>query len=160
MTENEAAAAVAAWVEATLSDLAVVYPYQTAQRGALPDAMVDVQSKTIDRGDERFPHRNIQQAWMRIFTVQASLMVDSPSEAAADQQETEQLRGFGADLEASALADATLGGSLPQSPMPSLVSPVMVFDYELPFIQYPDGTRGRQMVATFIVADLMPEGGK
>lgn len=160
MNENEVATAVANWVEATLTDLEVVYAYETAQRGALPDAMVDVRSKTIDRGDDRFPHHQLAQAWMRVFTVTASLMVDSPSEASADREETEQLRSFGATLEQSALDDATLGGELPLTPAVVICSPIMDFDYEQPFIQYPDGTRGRQMLATFAIAELIPEGDK
>lgn len=153
MNEQDAAVAVRDWVLATLPELAAARHYLTAEKSELPDVMADVAHKRLVRGpDERFPFAQLQQAGVRVFDCELSLMVES-SGGTADQAETEQLRDFGARLEASLLSDATLGGRV------QMASPLAEFDYSSPFVEWADGTRGRQLVVTLAVGELVPEIG-
>lgn len=148
MTEDDVAVAVAEWASDTLPELLASRSWLTAQKTQLPDVVVDVAEKSIALADARFPRlTEIQQTAMRIFEVEAIFMVDSNTEPGADQAETELLRSFGARLEASLLADGTLGDKV------FAASPLCNFNYRLPFVQYADGTRGRQMTMAFSVAE-------
>lgn len=157
MNEQQIALAVAAWVEETLPGLARVYPYVTAGKAELPDAVVDVTTKRLIPEDlENFPFAQLQQSWLRVFTLELSIMTAlepadgaSIEEGSADvaQRETEQLRGFGAALEAALYADTTLGERV------YMASPRLEIDYAAPFVEYADGTRGRQFVASMAVAE-------
>ena len=151
MTEREVAEAVSAWVGETLPDLTKTYAFLPATRTTLPDAAIEVLEKRISRGDDerRFPYNQLQQADLRVFECLVSVIVASDAEGTADEEETQQLQSFGAALEAALLEDATLGGRV------MMCSPLAVFDYRLPFIQYHDGTRGRQLEANIAVAELV-----
>jgi hypothetical protein len=147
MTENEVAEAVAAWAVETLPELNASYHYLSASKGALPDVMVDVDEKTRVAEHPAFPGVRIQQADLRVFELTMALMVESGDGPTADKDETEQLRDFGSRLETALVADATLGERVP------MAAPAAVFNYRLPFVQYDDGTRGRQMTVTMFVAE-------
>lgn len=148
MTEQQVAEAVEAWVAETLDELVESYPYVTAQRGRLPDAMVDVESKSISTSDSAFPFSQLQQRLLRVFNVSVNIMVEQNGGVEDDRLETEQLRDFGARLEVSGTTDATLGGRV------FMLSPLMDINYSLPFVEYPDGTRGRQMQVALAVGEL------
>lgn len=150
MTENDCAIAVRDWADSVIPALATARHYLPSQKTILPDVAVEVEEKSIVMRDDRFSTRDIQQAALRVFELTLAFMVEnSPG---ADQAESEQLRSFGADLERSLLTDGTLGGRV------QMASPIMRFDYRLPFVEYPDGTRGRQMTMSFPVAELVQPG--
>lgn len=152
MNEQQVAQAVRDWAKAVLPELKASRHYLSAQKTELPDVQADVARKRLVRGpDERFPFAQLQQAGLRIFDCELSLMVERDEEAGvqADQRETEQLRDFGDRLEASLLADATLGDRV------QMASPLAEFDYSSPFVEWADGTRGRQLVVTLAVAELV-----
>ncbi len=148
MTEQECAEAVTAWIAEELDELVANYSYLTAQRGSLPDVMVDVEEKAITAGDTSFPFSQLQNRMLRVFSLTANIMVEQNGGLEEDRLETEQLRDFGSRLEVSGLTDATLGGRV------FMLSPLMSFTYALPFVEYPDGTRGRQMQVTLSVGEL------
>lgn len=156
MTEDECAIAVTEWVRAVLPDLAEGRSWITAQKTLLPDVVVDVAEKAIAVSDERFPQLDISQAALRLFEVEMALMVEKAvgdPDSEADEKETVKLREFGAALEASLLTDGTLGGRV------FAASPVDArFNYRLPFVEYADGTRGRQMTFSFPVAEPIHPG--
>lgn len=156
MYESEIAAAVEDWVKEVLPELAATYPHVTAAKADLPDGQVDLRRKaiTMGRGDERFPYEQLQQRLLRVFDLQISFMVERGEGATpedqldADLKGTEELRSFGERLEQALLGNATLGDRV------QVASPICEMDYALPFVEYPDGTRGRQMMFSMSVAEL------
>jgi hypothetical protein len=150
VNEQETAVAVEAWVNEVLPELKASYPHVTASKGDLPDTMVDVRQKSITLGgeDNRFPWGALQQRMLRVFSITVSFLVDTTEED-GDAEETAELRDFGDRLEASLLNDATLGDRV------EMASPFCTFDYALPFVGYPDGTRGRQMTLDMATAELV-----
>lgn len=151
MTELEVSDAVKAWVLATCEDIETGYSYPVASKlGALPDAVVIVSRKTVAPDQPEFPFAQLEQMWMRAFTVEVSIMVESDEDGEAAH---EQLQGFGELLEQSLLSDATLGGRV------EMCSPQVVFDYSTPFAEYEDGTRGRLLFVTMTVGELIEQPG-
>jgi hypothetical protein len=111
-----------------------------------------VAEKLIVLSDERFRSIDIEQTAIRVFELECAFLTALPDEPNRDEAETAQLRDFGSRLEASLLTDGTLGGRV------EAASPLMRINYRLPFVQYGDGTRGRQMTAEFPVAEsVQPE---
>lgn len=162
MTENEVAQTLTEWLMGMLGPteldpdkaLQVGYPFLPSQKGALPDVSVEVAQKRLSRGAEErlfFPMRDIEQTFLRVFECQVTFMVEvqSTQSMASDEAEQELLREYGARVEASILADASLGGRLGSA----FISPVSLFDYRLPFVQYGDGTRGRQATVVLAVGE-------
>lgn len=152
MTEDQVAEQLVAWARAELTELQEGRAWLTAQKTKLPDVVADVEEKSVVLSDPRFPRLDIEQAALRVFDCVLAFMVAIDKEAApagqtVDQAETKLLRDFGARLEASLLSDGTLGGRV------FMASPLVSFDYRLPFVQYEDGTRGRQMVTRLAVAE-------
>ena len=163
MTEQEVAEAMADWLTELLSDTALgngsglkaAYPYISAEKGALPDVMADVREKRVGLGAEEpfFPLRQLQQTMIHAFECELSFLVETGNGPAAAADETALLRLYGATIEAAVIDDASLGERLGDA----FCSPIMRFNYDSPFIQYADGTRGRQMVATLAVGELIQE---
>lgn len=157
MTEREVALAVEQWINEVIPALERSYPYVTAGKANLPDAMIDVQEKSITRGkgDERFPWAELQQRTLKVFDIQVSLMVDRGDVATPDEREkadelgTVQLQEFGAELEDALLSQPTLGDRV------QMASPYHNANYALPFVKYADGTRGRQMTFSMSVGELV-----
>lgn len=153
MNEDDIAVAVVEWAREQLPELNEGRSWLTAHKTKLPDVVADVAEKAIVLRDERFPRLDIEQAALRVFEVEMSFMVDKQTGDTADREETMQLRDFGARLEASLASDGTLGDRV------FAASPVgATFSYRLPFVQYEDGTRGRQMALSFPIAEpVQPE---
>lgn len=150
MTEREVAEAVRDWARELLPDLVAGYAFLTAQKGELPDVAVEVAEKRIELGDPTlFPHSAIQQVQLRVFDVSMLLMVEKNTGQAADEQETQQLQAFGAAIDDAVRDDTTLGDRVP------LTSPFLRIDYRLPFVRWPDSTRGRQMEVNLVVGELI-----
>lgn len=153
MSDNECALAVTAWVNEVLPELAEARHWVTMQKTRLPDAVVDVEESGIALEDSRFSRRRIQQAALKVFEVAVLLMVEHNEGDEPDRVEQEQLRDFADRLQSSLLSDGTLGSRV------QMASPLVRFTYRLPFVQYQDGTRGRQLTVNFPVAELVPAGG-
>ena len=159
MNEAEVTAAVIAWADALIDEIETTYDYPAAQvTGALPDFACEVLHKRIVRGDpELFPFSAIDQAWLRVFDCQISIMVDMGSTEADARNAHLQLYGFGETIENAIRSDAELGGELEAR---CFASPILDFDYSLPFAERPGGVRGRIMTVALSVGELIeePEG--
>lgn len=163
LNEQGVAVRVKEWLEELVPDLAVVYPHVTAGKGALPDAAVDVQAKrTVPEDLEFFPFRQLQGTWLRVFPVEISVLVAYEPEdvgldpdvatveeqsAAIEASEQQFLRNVGAGIEESIFADTSLGDRV------YMVSPRIEIDYTAPFVEYDDGTRGRQMAVSIAICE-------
>lgn len=141
--EAEVVEAVAEWVTALVPELETVYQFATAGKAALPDVVIDVERTTVERDDPRFPHFQLQQAWLDVFEVVLSFMVDNTDAAAA----AALLRDVGWRVREQVRLDGTLGQRV------FLTSPFVEVDYVPQFVEYADGTRGRQAVARIVVAN-------
>ena len=151
MGEQEIAAAIEAWVQEVLGDdLKQTYPHVTAAKTELPDAQVDVRDKAVQMGgDQRFPWGELQNRMVKIFEVAVSLLVAKEDGLEADAESTAQLRDFGERLEHALLHQPTLNDRV------QMASPFHTITYALPFVEYPDSTRGRQMTLNMAVAELV-----
>lgn len=147
MSTHDIVTAVATWTVATCDPpIQGSYPYiPSSKTTALPDVVVEVAEKTLVIDDPRFPFAALQQTFIRVWSLGVSIMVDntSPDDAA------EQLEDYADQLEAAIFQDSTLGGTVP------FVSPFLNFDFTAPFVEYPDGTRGREMNMTMHVGELV-----
>lgn len=152
MTEDQCAIAITAWVQQVLPELNAARSWLTAHKTELPDVVVDVAEKSIQLRDDRFPRIDFEQAALRVFEVEFAMMVEHKPDPGADELETKELRDYGARLEVSLLTDGTLGGRV------FMASPLVTFNYRLPFVQYEDGTRGRQSVVALAVAEPVQSG--
>lgn len=159
MNEAQVTTAVVTWA-ADLLGIETTYDYPAASlTGPLPDLACEVLHKRISTGSaetDRFPFAAIQQAWLRVFDCQLSIMVDAGSTADDERTAHQQLYGYGEALEAI-MADAELDGNLTEG---CFASPLIDADYSLPFAQRPQGARGRIMTVDLSVAELIeiPEG--
>lgn len=149
MTSEGVCNEVLEWVMA-ITDIDTGYDFIPAQStGPLPDVIVDVEHVNVVETSDLFPHANIQQAWVRVYTMGVSIMVDNTEPETA----AESLRDYADALGASLLANGTLGGRVP------MVSKRHEFDFTLPFTVRNDGTRGREMTMSMTVAELVEEEG-
>lgn len=114
---------------------------------ALPDVVVEVAAKRLTSEDPLFPYRGLQQKWVKVWSLALSIMVDNADEAAA----AEALETYADQLEAALLQDGSLGGRVP------FASPFLSFDFTAPFVEYADGTRGREMNVVMHVGDLVED---
>lgn len=155
MDELEIADAVAEWLEETLPALKKVWPFQTSAKTVLPDGMVEIQDKSIALGEEfvqRFPWGQLQQRMLKVFEIQVTCMVDAkgaPEDPTSSKETDDVLKGYGAAVETALLSQPTLGDRV------QMASPLHTANYRLPFAQYPDGIKGRQMEFTMWVAELV-----
>jgi hypothetical protein len=143
VTADQVIQAVVAWARETLPELIGSYAYAPAGKTeALPDVVAD--HATIEYlidDDRRFPWLSLQQTILAVHSVGMSFMVTNANEGAA----AAALRGYADALAASLLADGTLGGRVP------MASPLMTFDFTRPFVEYQDGTRGREVTMELAV---------
>lgn len=139
---------VLAWVRATLPTLAAGYEYApTGKDGGLPDAVVELERSDTVSSDPRFPYSQLQQVALDTFEVVTSIMVENsiPDQAAI------ALREFAATLREQARRDPTLGGRV------FLVSQQIEADYIPQFVEYEDGTRGRQVQIRMTIGNIVSE---
>jgi hypothetical protein len=161
MDEREVSEALRDWALDVCDDaalapfdgLVVGYAFLVDMAGNLPNVMVDLQHKGLKYGpDERFPYAELQQVWLRIFDANLSFMVASEGLVSdRAEQETQHLQKIGAVIEQAVQTNADLGGRV------QMASPLLDFNYALPFVQYDDGTKGRQMILSIAVAELIEE---
>jgi hypothetical protein len=143
MTSDEVAAGTVAWAREVLPDLQDGYDYSVATKNLLPDVVVEFADQMIRLADTEFPYIDLQETMIVRYDLILSFMVDNTE----PQNAATQLRSFADALILSILQDGTLGGRVPY------VSPFVTFDYTPPFVQYADGTEGREMTMTLSVAD-------
>lgn len=147
--------AVLDWFRDTLPDLKTGYGHLTERKGdaelaawgtgEFPDVLVDVATTQDGQQFAEFPYAQLQQAWVRIWRIDFSIMVDNVDTIAASKQ----LRDFTDQLRSTIAGDGNLGGRV------QLASPIMTFDFTQPFVKYADGTRGREVVGTMAVGELI-----
>lgn len=145
---NAIVAGVAEWLALQLAELeGRIYDHVPARKPlGLPDAVVELaRSATRIGGGEQFAMFDIQQALMYTADVDVSFMVDNADTAAA----AHQLRDFESRLIRAVLSDADLGGRV------TCVAPELAFDFASPYVEYEDGTKGREMTMTITVGDLV-----
>lgn len=154
MGTDDVNAAVLDWMRETLPDLKTGYDHipegKDAARasfgdGSLPDVIVDVAETTDGQDFPEFPYAQLQQAWVRVWRVSFSIMADNeiPADAA------KQLRDFADQLRSTIAGDGNLGDRV------QFASPIMSFDFTQPFVRYDDGTKGREVVGTMAVGELV-----
>ena len=146
--EQTTATAVVDWALETCPTIVGSYDYAAlGKTQGLPDIVVEVERAVTAIGDPRFPYAQIQQTWLRVYELVASIMVDNgdPQAAAFD------LREFSRDLATAARRDPSLGGRV------FLTSPAIESDFLPQFVQYPDGSEGRQLQVRLAVCHLLPE---
>jgi hypothetical protein len=147
MTSEDAVQALGAWARATIDELIANYDHVPASKPeGLPDVVVEAARTGIAGAeDTRFRYwAQLQQANVYFVESTLSFMVDNsdPASAAA------LLRSMENRLLMSVIRDATLGGRVP------FASPLIEFDFTGPFVEYVDGTKGREMTMTIAVGDL------
>lgn len=158
---REVAELVVEWAQEKAPTIVATYPQTIASSsGDLPDAAAYVKSHQIVPEDrENFPFAALQQFWLHTYEVELSVMVeqeqpDDASEldkaaAAADKA----IREIGDGLMESAIEDSTLGERV------QMTSPRIQADYSEPFIDRPDGVRGRPVFVRLVVADTVEDVG-
>ncbi len=149
MTQDEIVEAVLEWVVATVPDVeGNTYSHMPTEREkALPDVCCDITSTEVMRNDPDFPLLGLQQVVADVSRVGLSFMVDAGMTEATALAATQLLRSFIDSLKAGLLADHTLGGRVP------FASPFLLVDSEPRFIEWGSGTRGREIVVLFSVAE-------
>lgn len=147
-------AAVLDWMHETLPELATGYDYLGERRdadlavfgdGSFPDVIVDVATTQDGQEFSEFPYAQLQQTWVRIWRINFSIMVDNSASRAASKQ----LRDFSDTLRRAISTDGNLGERV------QLASPIMTFDFTQPFVRYQDGTRGREVIGSMAVGELI-----
>jgi hypothetical protein len=147
MTEAQVPQALCDWAAEVLPELEATYPEGVTAKGSLPDLVAELNSTDVEVGVTEFPLSSIQQAMVLVRRLTLSFMVDNTVETTADAQ----LKDFATRLMTSALLDGTLGGRVP------FISRLMTFNYDNPFVEYPDGTRGREMTLNLSVGELVEQ---
>lgn len=150
MSAQEVAEAVVEWAEAQIKELKAGYAYPGATSGALPDVWVVVQQiRTVPNDEEHFPFAGLQQVWLKEYPLELSIMAEQGEGEEAAKTTHEALEGYAETLIGSALADVTLGSRV------QMTSPRIEANLAEPFGERPDGTKGRELVMTFVVAEMI-----
>jgi len=135
------------WVLAVCTPTIVgAYPFLPAEKPlAFPDVVAEVLDIRLTVDDPAFPFSVIQQTWLKVWQVGLSIMVSNADPEAA----ASQLEGYADQMDASIRSDGSLGGRVP------FISPYYSFDFTAPFVEYNDGTRGREMNVQISVGELV-----
>ncbi len=147
MTSDDASQAVTEWITERVPALIGTYDHVPAEKAmGLPDAVVQILRTGVQMGGgERFAFWDIQQRAIYAVEMEVSFMVDNSDTQAA----AALLREWENTLLMGVMGDPTLGGRVP------FASPLVEFDFTAPFVEYEDGTRGREMTMTLAVGDLV-----
>jgi hypothetical protein len=133
------------WAREVLPALNGGYAYLIESKGSLPDVVVELLSTEVALADDRFPYSQIQQRYIRTWDYEFSFMVNNDDTALA----AGTLEDWSDTLLTAASSDVTLGGRV------GFISPFISFDFTPPFVEYPDGTRGREMRMLLAVGELV-----
>jgi hypothetical protein len=133
-------------VNDVIPELVGTYPYVPHEKPAgLPDVVGELTTVELEAdGGSIFPYYQLQQRAVIVFTVDLSIMVNNENPQTAAQQ----LRDFEQRLRTDLAAEPNLRGSVP------FRSPRCSADFTPPFVEYEDGTKGREMTFTVTVGDL------
>lgn len=147
MTTEDVLTGVNAWVVATCDPPIVgAYEYLPEMKTAeLPDVVTEVLEVRMNIEDPRFPFAQLQQTWLKVWQINCSIMVGNSDPGAAALQ----LEGYADQMDASIRGDGSLGGRVP------FISPFYAFDFTAPFVEYNDGTRGREMNMQMAIGELV-----
>lgn len=148
LTSEDAVQAIKAWLPTVAPELTdKVYDHVPGPKPlGLPDCVIEVTRTGIEEtGSTRFRFWDIQQKWVYFVEVSLSFMVDNA--------DTQDAAGYLRDLEhrlvLGVLQNPTLDNAVP------FASPLTSFDFTAPFVEYEDGTKGREMSMTLAVGDLV-----
>ena len=152
MTNEQIIDALAGWVAATVPDVdGKVYKAPPAEKDlGLPDCIVAllVEDPTLD--DAQFPMlAGVQQIDGYTLRFGLSFMVQVEPGMAGELAADQLVRSYAEAIKRAVRADdAALGQR-------ELIGVGPSFDYDPPFVQYQDGTRGREMTCQLAVAQLL-----
>ena len=150
---TEIAEALVEWARETVPELATGYSYDAPQKnGPLPDVAAEVTAEGLDRAGLFRWYPALQQlegVWA--YVCELSLLADLPE---PDQPETQReaaysLRSWATKLKAAIRADGTLGGRV------QLTSRFFQIRYRPGYVEFPDGTRGREARIEMAVGELV-----
>jgi hypothetical protein len=149
MTETELVQAVLAWVVETIPEVADNgYDYIPAGKAkGLPDVAIDIVTNEIKLDDPEFRLLALQQVAVDIRRLGMSFMVSAGEDEADARAATLELRTFVDRVKAAVFADHTLGHRV------AAASPLLLVDYEPAFVEYSDGTRGREVTVQMAVGE-------
>jgi hypothetical protein len=149
MTESQIVEAVVAWIAEAIPEVADnSYDYiPTGKAKGLPDVAVDIVTSEVKMDDPEFQLLALQQVALQIRRLGMSFMVSAGVDEAGARAATLELRTFVDRITAAVLADHTLGQRVP------IASPFLLVDYEPAFVEYSDGTRGREVTVQMSVAE-------
>lgn len=149
MTEGQVVNAVVAWVADIIPEVAPnTYNHiPTGKVKGLPDVAVEILTTEVKLDDPEFGLFALQQVAVDIRGLALSFMVEAGIDEADAEAATDQLRTFVDRVKAGLLADHTLGNRVPAA------SPFMLVDYEPAFVEYADGTRGREVTVQMRVGE-------
>lgn len=149
MNEGQIVNAVVAWVAEIIPEVAPnTYNHvPTGKVKGLPDVAVDILTNEVKLDDPEFRLISLQQVAVDVRLLALSFMVEAGVDEAGAEAATDLLRTFVDRVKAGLLADHTLGRRVP------LASPFMVVDYEPAFVEYADGTRGREVTVQVRVGE-------
>lgn len=146
MTADEVVEAVVAWA-AEVCSITSTYTYLTGEKSqALPDVAGDLADRRLRLEDPaNFPDLRVEQVMLDIFEIDLSFLVDNEDEGAA----ASTLRGYSDSLGVEVRNDASMGDRV------QVASPFLTFDFARPFVEYQDGTVGREMTMKVFIAELV-----
>lgn len=150
MNTNDLSDALLAWALAVVEpDLAAGYVYTPASKpDPMPDVIVDLMRSFVQEGGgDAFPMWQLQQRMVEGYDYEFTFTVDNQDPQTAAQE----LRNFRDRFAQAVLRSPTLDGRVP------FRSPFVSFDFGQPFVEYEDGTTGREMTMTLTVGDLVEE---
>lgn len=136
------------------SPFAADYAYLPVAKGGLPDLIADTAASEYVADHPAFPKFSaLQQAWLEVFEVTVSFMVEVPEDHAEDAQRA--LRGYAGTVRTGLRQDTSLDGRLgAEPPYVQEAAPTVRADFSDPMVEWADGTRGREARLTIFVAEL------
>lgn len=146
MTFEEVAEGMVAWARELIPELKDGYSYPPGITDRLPDVSAVIGGvKDVPSDAERFWFLQLEQAGLRIFDVEVSIMVEVEEGAKGEEAAQRALEGYAETLMGSTLAGASLGDE-------AMISPRVETDLTEPSEQRQDGTRGRAVYLKMAVA--------
>lgn len=151
MTTTELAATILEWAREAAPALLGGYTYEPrGKTQALPDVVVEISNHRRVQEDPRFPLWQMQQRTARLWTwdVVLSVMVDTGDDEASASAAADEVRALADTLLDAVEADLTLGGRVASTWLE------LEADFAPGYVQYPDGSTGRDVRLALTVAEL------
>lgn len=145
--------AVIAWIREVVPALESGYDFDTpGKTGPLPDVVCECTQEGYDEQGIFGPVARVQQAGrVYAYVLEASVMASlgELGDTEAHRTAAHQLREWATDLKNAIRQDGTLGGRV------QLTSRQLIIRYRPGFVEYEDGTRGREMRLELAVGELL-----